>query len=154
MSVILVTDRYETIARVMRRLAEQTIAGEMEIVIVTASKADLNLDESVVSKFAGLIIVEGSIESMAPARAAGVRAATAPVVFLGETHSFPEAEFAAILLRAHEQPLARQDAVPILDQAAQQLELPPGQADGFAVNRDRHGIKVGDDARAAVERHG
>ncbi len=103
MSVILVTDRYETIARVMQRLGEQTIANEMEIVIVAPSKADLNLDESAVSRFAALVIVEGSIESMAPARAAGVRAATAAVVFLGETHSFPEPEFAATLLRAHEQ---------------------------------------------------
>jgi hypothetical protein len=105
MSVILVTDLYETIARVMKRLAAQTVADEMEIVIVVASKKDLHLDESIVAKFAAVVVAEvGSIESMAPARAAGVRAATAPVVFLGETHSFPEPEFAAALLCAHDQP--------------------------------------------------
>jgi hypothetical protein len=105
MSVILVTDLYETIARVMRLLAAQTVAGQMEIVIAVGTRRDLHLDESIVSKFAAVVVVEvGSIESMAPARAAGVRAARAPVVFIGETHSFPEPEFAAALIRAHEQP--------------------------------------------------
>lgn len=105
MSVILVTDRFETIARVMDRLHAQTVAHQLEIVIVAPSKMELCLDESAAEGFAVLKVVEvGSSDHMAPARAAGVRAATAPVVFLGETHSFPEPEFAAALLRAHEQP--------------------------------------------------
>jgi hypothetical protein len=104
-SVILVTDRFETIARVTDRLRKQTVADQIEVVIVAPSKEQLNLDESAVAGFAALKVVEvGTIEPMAPARAAGVRAATAPVVFLGETHSFPAPEFAAELLRAHEQP--------------------------------------------------
>ena len=105
MSVILVTDRFETIAHVIDRLHAQTVAHQLEIVIVAPSKAQLGLNEAAGEGFAALKIVEvGSIDPMAPARAAGVRAATAPVVFLGETHSFPEPEFAAALLRAHEQP--------------------------------------------------
>ncbi len=105
MSVILVTDRFETIARVVDRLRAQTVADQLEIVIVAPSKAQLDLDEGAMAGFAALKVVElGSIEPMATARAAGVRAAAAPVVFLGETHSFPEPEFASALLRAHEQP--------------------------------------------------
>src|SRR5215211_8425910 len=93
LSVILVTDRYETISRVMKRLGAQTIAQQIEVVIVAASKEDIDLDESIVTKLAAVVVTDtGSIQPMAPARAAGVRAATAPVVFLGETHSFPEPE--------------------------------------------------------------
>ncbi|HYN80420.1 MAG TPA: hypothetical protein VES88_02885 [Gemmatimonadaceae bacterium] len=104
MSVILVTDRFETIARVVDRLHAQTVADQLEIVIVAPSKAELDLDETAMEGFAALKVVElGNIDPMAAARAAGVRAATAPVVFLGETHSFPEPDFAAALLRAHEQ---------------------------------------------------
>lgn len=105
MSVILVTDRFETIARVIYQLHAQTVAHQLEIVIVAPSNAELGMDEAAAEGFAALKVVEvGTIDPMAPARAAGVRAATAPVVFLGETHSFPEPEFAAALLRAHEQP--------------------------------------------------
>jgi hypothetical protein len=41
---------------------------------------------------------------MGAARAAAVRAATAPVVVLGETHAFPSPEWGEELLRAHEGP--------------------------------------------------
>ena len=105
MSVILVTDRFDTIARVIDQLHRQTLAHQLEVVIVTPSKTELRLDEAAAEGFAALKVLEfGSIDPMAPARAAGVRAATAPVVFLGESHSFPEPEFVAALLRAHEQP--------------------------------------------------
>ena len=36
--MILVTDRYDTIARVMKRLGAQTVADQIEVVIVAASK--------------------------------------------------------------------------------------------------------------------
>jgi hypothetical protein len=145
LSVILVTDRYETIARVMKRLGAQTVADEIEVVIVAASKEDIDLDESIVSRLAAVVVAEaGSIEPMAPARAAGVRAATAPVVFLGETHSFPEPEFAAALLRAHDQPWdivvpGLQNGNPdgvwswaafLMDYGQWSAELPPGEIGG------------------------
>jgi hypothetical protein len=62
LSVILVTDRYETIARVMKRLGAQTVADEIEVVIVAASKEDIDLDESIVSRLAAVVVAEaGSI---------------------------------------------------------------------------------------------
>ena len=38
------------------------------------------------------------VNDLAPARAAGILAATAPIVFVGETHSFPDSKFAEVLL--------------------------------------------------------
>ena len=55
---------------------------------------------------------------------------------------------------ALEQPLARQHAVAVLDQALQQLELAPRQADAGAVDGDGHGVEVGDDLPAAIDRLG
>src|SRR6185436_3636067 len=46
---------------------------------------------------------------------------------------------------ALEQPLARQHAVAVLDQALQQLELAPRQADAGSIHGYRHGVEVGDD---------
>ncbi|HWO06229.1 MAG TPA: glycosyltransferase, partial [Methylomirabilota bacterium] len=43
---------------------------------------------------------------LAGARAIGIRAATAPVVFIGETHTYPQPEWAAALLDAFEGPWA------------------------------------------------
>jgi hypothetical protein len=102
-SVIVVTDRYSTIRRVLRSLRSQTARSDMEVVIVMP--AGLRGDDDVVSlddDFAALRIVEiPTVHPMPHARAAGIRAATAPIVFLGETHSFPEPEFFEAILDAH-----------------------------------------------------
>lgn len=105
MSVVLVTDNYETIRLVVARLAEQTVQGQLELVIVGPSGRELRRDTSALGGFAGVRVVElDDIQPMARARAAGVRVTTAPVVFLGETHSFPHPGFAAALIGAHEKP--------------------------------------------------
>jgi hypothetical protein len=102
-SVIVVTDRYSTIRRVLRCLRSQTARREMEVVIVLP--AGLREDDDVVAldgEFAAARIVEiPTVHPMPRARAAGIRAATAPLVFLGETHSFPEPEFFELILAAH-----------------------------------------------------
>lgn len=105
MSVIVVTDSFATIARVFERLAEQTTADKIELVIVAPAKERVEVDNARRGNLGAVKVVNvESIKPMAPARAAGVRAASAPVVFLGETHSFPHPGFAAALLRAHEEP--------------------------------------------------
>jgi hypothetical protein len=72
---------------------------------VTPSRDELVLDGEALAGFAAVHVVEvESIGSLGAARAHGVRAATAPVVFLGETHAFPAATFAEELIRAHEGP--------------------------------------------------
>lgn len=105
LSVVLVTDHYRTIQRVVQHLGAQTVRGEIELVIVAPAASPLDLDATAVSGFADVRIVGlESIWPMGQARAAGVRAAGAPLVFLGETHSFPHPGFAAALIKAHLQP--------------------------------------------------
>jgi hypothetical protein len=55
--------------------------------------------------FCGIrIVAVDAIKPMPAARAAGVRASTAPVIFIGETHSFPHPGFADAIIAAHEGP--------------------------------------------------
>jgi hypothetical protein len=102
LSVVLITDHFRTIARVVRHLSEQTAREQVEVVIVCASARSLEADEKALTGFASVKIEEtGSLHPMSTARAVGVRAATAPVVFLGETHSYPHPGFAATVIDAH-----------------------------------------------------
>jgi hypothetical protein len=79
----------------------------MEIVIVTPSADSLEADERELREFAQFRVVEvGAITSVGPAYAAGIRQASAPVVVMGEDHSFPDPGWAEALLRAHQQPWA------------------------------------------------
>ena len=53
MSVVLVTDRYETISGVVQRLARQTVADRIELVIVASSSAGAEADAADVAPFQG-----------------------------------------------------------------------------------------------------
>lgn len=107
MSVILVTDGYATISKVMARLGEQTVRDCLEIVLVVPLSAAVELDQTPFRDFAQVRLVRvESILPLASARAAGVRAATAPIVAIGETHAFPQPGWAEALIKAHEQPWA------------------------------------------------
>jgi hypothetical protein len=80
LSVVLITDHFRTIARVVRHLGEQTVRGEVEIVIVCPSARSLEADEQALSGFASVAVKEiGALHPMSAARAAGVRVATAPI---------------------------------------------------------------------------
>lgn len=106
LSVVLVTDRYETVRRVLARLREQTARDRVEVVIVGPSREALGPAPPELEGFAAVQVVEGSISPLAPARAAGVRAARAAIVFMGETHTYPHLEWAETLIRAHAGPWA------------------------------------------------
>ena len=102
-SVIVVTDQYRTIRRVLAHLREQTARSQVELVIVLPRDARDAAEEANLTGFAGVKFVElDSVHPVPHARAAGIRAATAPVVFLGETHSFPSPALAEALIAAHE----------------------------------------------------
>jgi hypothetical protein len=104
MSIVLVTDRYETIRPVIDRLAAQTVREELEVVLVGPSGDQLR-DVPDRDRFAAFQTVEtASPVELGEARAAGVRAASAPLVFIGETHSYPHPRMADELIRAHEGP--------------------------------------------------
>jgi hypothetical protein len=105
LSVVLVTpDDYETIRRTMEHLRSQTIANRMEIVLVAPGDDSLKTDEAELTSFHCHSIVElEEVSSVAVANAAGVRAASAPIVAFVEEHSFPDAQWAEALVEAHDQ---------------------------------------------------
>src|SRR5450755_4117416 len=89
LSAILPTDSYETIRLVVEKLRRQTIAERIEFIVVATSSdavAEVSRHES---DFAAVRIVETrSLSPLAVPRVAGIRAARAPLIFVGETHSF------------------------------------------------------------------
>ena len=103
LSVILVTDRYETVRRMVESLATQTRREEVELVFVAPANVGIPVDAAELRVFGAVHVVEvDSVQRLAQARAVGVRAATAPVVYLAETHAFPQPGFVAEVIRAHE----------------------------------------------------
>ena len=105
-SMILATDTYETIRPVVERLRRQTIARQIELVLVAPSTDSVEQALAHQQEFSAVRIVEHPTHQLAPARAAGIRAATAPVVFVGETHSYPQPGMAEALLKAFDGPWA------------------------------------------------
>lgn len=105
LSVVLVTDRFETIRGVLEALEQQSACDSVEVVAVMPRSERTKTDQSITGGFAAFRVVSvKSIMPMPRSRAAGVRACTAPVIFIGETHSYPHPEFAAGLIAAHEGP--------------------------------------------------
>jgi Glycosyl transferase family 2 len=103
--VIVASDRYAMIRKTVRHLSAQSIADQIELVIVSPSVQALELVESDLTRFAGFQSIEvGPFVSLAIPRAAGVRASTAPIVALAEDHCFPRPDWAAALVRAHDGP--------------------------------------------------
>ncbi|MBK9166297.1 MAG: glycosyltransferase [Bryobacterales bacterium] len=100
LSVILATDTYATIRPVTDRLRKQTARREIEVVLIAPTAADVEPILAHQAEFACVRIVVSPVGDLAVARAAGIRAASAPAVFVGETHSYPHPEFAEKLLRA------------------------------------------------------
>ena len=102
LSVILATDVFSTIEPVVRRLRAQSVVQKLEIVIVTPRPEALRQEAANLGEFVALLVV--GVDRLVPltaARAAGVRAATAPIVFVGETHTYPEEGWAEALIDAH-----------------------------------------------------
>jgi len=108
MAVVLATDTYETVRPVVRRLAEQTARDRLEVVIVAPlPPGSLDGHRRELEGFAAVRLVPVAPSTgLAAARALGIRAATAPLVFIGETHTYPEPGWAAALLAAFEGPWA------------------------------------------------
>lgn len=102
LAVVLVAERWETIRQVVDCLRAQRDPGALELVVATASPDSLGLDDDEVSLLGCVRVVQVQDGlPLAAARASGVRAATAPFVFLGETHVYPRPGFVDALLAAH-----------------------------------------------------
>jgi len=103
LSVILATDRLETIRGVLERLGEQTARERLELVVIAPTAFDLPQNG-----FGAARVVEtgGDPTDVARLRAEGVRAASAPAVLLAETHSFPAPDSLERLIERHREPWA------------------------------------------------
>jgi glycosyltransferase involved in cell wall biosynthesis len=102
LSIVIVTDAYETIRKTVRHLRAQTVADAIELVIV-APDGELDLDGVELAELHSYRVVRvGDIRSLSWARAPGIRASSAPIVALAESHCFPEPDWAENLLAAHE----------------------------------------------------
>jgi hypothetical protein len=103
MSVVVITpDRYATVRKTLRHLRAQKARGSLEIIIVVPSAEGLDLDASEMRDFLRCKVVEvGHMSSTARARAAGVRAASAPVVAFAEDHAYPAPGWAKALIERH-----------------------------------------------------
>lgn len=103
LSLIFVADRYETIRTTVRRALDQTALDRLEAVLVVPSASAATIDGEELARFPSHQVIEaGTTDSLPLARAQGVRAATAPLVVLTESHSFPQPEWAQALIDAHE----------------------------------------------------
>jgi hypothetical protein len=106
-SVVLVTPAgFEPIRRTISHLRSQTAQDRIELVIVAQSALSRDdLPGGELEGFAGLQLVEaGPFRSTGAALAAGIRAASAPIVACAEEHSFPEPGWAEALIEAHSGP--------------------------------------------------
>jgi hypothetical protein len=108
LSVILATrDDFASVRETVVRLARQTIAHSIELVLVCPSLEQLRVEEALMAGFAGLTVVEaGPIETIGQANALGVHRSRADAVALAEDHCFPDPEWAAHLVRRHAEPWA------------------------------------------------
>src|SRR5690348_18340179 len=89
LSVILVTDRLETIRKTLAHFRAQTIRDRIEIVVGAPAGSDVSLDAPDFEGFADVRLVELEEASVRNGRALTLRSATAPIVAVGETHAFP-----------------------------------------------------------------
>lgn len=106
LSVILATDTYETIRSVIECVRRQTVRRELELVMVAPSAEAVAPVLAYREEFAAIRIVENPVTLLSEARTAGIRSATAPIVFVGETHSYPEPRMFEVILARFEGPWA------------------------------------------------
>jgi hypothetical protein len=98
--IVLVPDRFGTVAEVVRHLAAQDRRGEIEIVFVTP--VDLDVPPDAMTSFQRWQTVRvPDWRSTARARAAGVAAAGSLLVAFVEDHCFPTPGWAHALIEAH-----------------------------------------------------
>ncbi len=104
MSVILATpDNWRSLSRTLQSLSEQSLREKLEIVIVAPSGA-ARVPGEIMQPFWGYQEVEvGAGSTIGVCNAAGIEQAIAPIVALGEDHCFPEPDWAAALVCAHQQ---------------------------------------------------
>lgn len=104
LSVVAATPRdYGALRTTIAHLARQSAAAQLELILVGPSDEALQCPADEVAAFAAVQrVAVGRCESVGQANASGVRHAHGRVVVFAEDHCFPEPEWAAALIRAHE----------------------------------------------------
>lgn len=100
LTYLLITDTYATVRPVIDRLRQQTIRASLEIVLIAPTRAAIEPLLAHRSEFGAVLLLEHPIDDLGAARAFGIAVATAPTIFIGETHSYPHPDLAALLLAA------------------------------------------------------
>lgn len=95
------TDDYAAIRRLVDHLRAQDVRDQLELVVAAPYRSDLRLPD--LPEFARASVVEvESLDPLPAARAAAIRATTAPFVFVAETHTLPRPGWASATIAAHE----------------------------------------------------
>ena len=95
LSVVLAAEDLGTLGRGLKALAAQTSRERIELVLVSLSGEPFAVEPGELDAFAGHQLVHTAAGgSLAEGRALGVRTARGRYVHLGETHAFPDPEWA------------------------------------------------------------
>ena len=106
-AIVVVPDTYDSVRRVVSCLKAQTVAAQIEVVLVGSSSREMAVDESDLSCFRSWHVVEiGKVNSLGAAFAEGIVRAEAPIVVLTHDHSFPDSNLCELLVAAHRGPWA------------------------------------------------
>jgi hypothetical protein len=106
-AIVVTPDSYDTIRCLMECLKAQTVAGQIEVVLVGSSNREMAIDESNFSCFHSWHVVEvGKVKSLGAAYVEGIVRAEAPIVVLTHDHSFPDSDLGELLIAAHREPWA------------------------------------------------
>jgi hypothetical protein len=102
MSVVLPTDSWQRIVPVIDSIAALPECASLEVVLVIPRERAAMVDQARLAVFAASrVVAVDSVLPLGPARAAGVREATAEFVFISETHCFPQPGMFTALIAAH-----------------------------------------------------
>lgn len=104
--VVVTTDSYESVRRTVQGVSQQTVREAVQLIIVVPSCQRLDLIEELAGFHSVVQLEVGTVVEQGPARAAGARSATAPIVAFLEDHVFPQPDWAEALIEAHREPWA------------------------------------------------
>ncbi len=101
LTFVVPSDSWDRLADVVRALERQEPPIALEVVVVTPDPAHVSAPPEWEDR---VTVAVGPDDDVSAAHAAGVAAASAPVVFLGETHAFPSPATLPALLAAFDDP--------------------------------------------------
>ena len=81
-AILFTPSTFDVISRVVRHLHAQSVRDQIEVVIACPAASRLHPDLSLLEGFGGFVVVEVGDAAQFAARAAAIRAATAPIIGL------------------------------------------------------------------------